>query len=147
MMRRKPNSARPNNNPESAGSKGSGYRPFDSISEGEILFCTQKSFSLLSLSLAIALPVSAQTGAASKQEAVHAGQKVFTQRCFQCHSVIPDQVRFGPSLHGVLSKPHPRKTDAQVRMILKNGKGKMPSFNDVLSKQETDDLLAYLHSL
>jgi mono/diheme cytochrome c family protein len=61
--------------------------------------------------------------------------------------VIPNQVRFGPSLYGVLSKPHPRKTDAEVRGILKNGKGKMPSFKDVLSKEDTDNLLAYLHSL
>jgi mono/diheme cytochrome c family protein len=105
-------------------------------------------FSLsLAVVAAMAVPASAQTSAAAKQEAVHAGQQVFTQHCFQCHSVIPDQVRFGPSLHGVVSKPHPRKTDAQVRTILKNGQGKMPSFNGVLSKEDTDNLLAYLHSL
>jgi mono/diheme cytochrome c family protein len=34
-----------------------------------------------------------------------------------------------------------------VRNILKNGQGKMPSFNGVLSKEDTDNLLAYLHSL
>jgi mono/diheme cytochrome c family protein len=103
----------------------------------------------ISLSLAAAAIVisSAPAYAQANAAAVHAGQQVFTQRCFQCHSVVPDQVRFGPSLHGVLSKPHPRKTDAEVRTILKNGKGKMPSFNGVLTKEDTDNLLAYLHSL
>ena len=89
----------------------------------------------------------AQANPASKQQAVHAGQQVFTQHCFQCHSVLPDQVRFGPSLHGLLKKPHPLKTEPEVRTILKNGLGKMPSFKDVLSKEETDNLLAYLHTL
>jgi mono/diheme cytochrome c family protein len=107
---------------------------------------------ILSLALAatvsaLAVPANAEANPAAKQQAVHAGQQVFTQRCFQCHSVIPDQVRFGPSLYGVVTKPHPRKTDAQVRNILKNGQGKMPSFNGVLSKEDTDNLLAYLHSL
>ncbi len=97
--------------------------------------------------MAAAVPAHAQSKAAAKQQAVHAGQQVFTQRCFQCHSVLPDQVRFGPSLHGELSKPHPRKTDAQVRQILQNGRNKMPSFKGVLTKEDTDNLLAYLHSL
>jgi len=111
------------------------------------LFYTQKANLIFALAFAVAIPASAQATNASKAQAVHAGQQVFTQRCFQCHSVIPDQVRFGPSLHGVLSKPHPRKTDAQVRTILKNGQGKMPPFKDVLTKEDTDNLLAYLHSL
>ena len=111
------------------------------------MFFPQKALLLVTLSLAFAIPAPAQGSSASKQQAVHAGQQVFTKNCFQCHSVIADQVRFGPSLHGVMSKPHPRKTDAEVRTILKNGKGKMPSFKDVLSQEETDNLLAYLHSL
>ena len=109
--------------------------------------CTPKIVLFVSLSFAIAIPANAQKNSASKEQAVHAGQEVFTQRCFQCHSVLPDQVRFGPSLYGELKKPHAKKTDAEVRTILKNGKGKMPSFKDVLSKEDTDNLLAYLHSL
>lgn len=99
------------------------------------------------LSLAAALPCAAQSAPASASPAAHAGQQVFTQRCFQCHSVLPDQVRFGPSLYNEMKKPHPKKTDAQVRSILQNGNGKMPSFKDVLTKEDTDNLLAYLHTL
>jgi mono/diheme cytochrome c family protein len=77
----------------------------------------------------------------------HAGEEVFTKRCFQCHSVQEGQVRFGPSLFGVMKGPHPRKTAPEIREILKNGKNKMPSFNGILTEEDTDNLLAYLHSL
>lgn len=78
---------------------------------------------------------------------VHAGEQVFIQRCFQCHSVQEDQVKFGPSLFNEMKKPHPKKTATEIRTILKDGKGKMPSFKDVLTQEDTDNLLAYIHSL
>jgi mono/diheme cytochrome c family protein len=93
------------------------------------------------------LTISAHAAAPSKEDSIKAGQQVFTTNCFQCHSVQPDQVRFGPSLYNELKKPHPKKTDAEVREILKSGKNKMPAFGEKLSKQETDDLLSYLHTL
>jgi mono/diheme cytochrome c family protein len=90
----------------------------------------------------------AQTSAAPKGAgSAHAGEEVFTKRCFQCHSVIEGQVRFGPSLYGVMKGPHPRKTAPEIRTILKEGKNKMPSFNGMLTEEDTDNLLAYLHSL
>jgi mono/diheme cytochrome c family protein len=111
------------------------------------MFSVSQVVTSICLSLAVAIPSYAQDASASKAQAVHAGQQVFTQRCFQCHSVLPDQVRFGPSLYGEMKKPHPKKTEAQIRAILINGNGKMPSFKDVLTKEDTDNLLAYLHSL
>jgi mono/diheme cytochrome c family protein len=78
---------------------------------------------------------------------VHAGQDLFTQKCFQCHSVNEGQVRLGPSLFGEMKGPDPKKTAAEIRGILKDGKGKMPSFKEVLTQKDTDDLIAYLHTL
>ena len=95
----------------------------------------------------LALTIGAHAATPSKAESIKAGEEVFTKNCFQCHSVQPDQVRFGPSLYNELKKPHPKKTDAEVRQILKGGKNKMPAFGEKLSKQETDDLLSYLHTL
>jgi mono/diheme cytochrome c family protein len=90
----------------------------------------------------------AQAPAAAKGAGnAHTGEEVFTKRCFQCHSVIEGQVRFGPSLFGVMKGPHPRKTPAEVRTILKEGKNKMPSFKDILSEEDIENLLAYLHTL
>ncbi len=95
----------------------------------------------------LTLTVEAADPPASKAAAVHAGQDVFTANCFQCHSTQPDQVKFGPSLHGELKPPHAKKTDAQVREILKNGKGKMPSFDGKLKPEDITNLLAYLHTV
>lgn len=86
--------------------------------------------------------------AGSKAGSVKAGEQVFLHNCFQCHSTAEGQVRFGPSLYHEAKKPHPKKTDAQIREILENGKnGKMPSFKGVLTREDTDNLLAYIHSL
>jgi mono/diheme cytochrome c family protein len=84
--------------------------------------------------------------AADKTASIHAGEEVFTQRCFQCHSVLEGQVRLGPSLYHVSKGAHP-KTPAQMREILANGKGKMPPFKEILTQEDTDNLIAYLRSL
>ena len=78
---------------------------------------------------------------------IHAGQDFFTQKCFQCHSVQEGQVRFGPSLYHEMKEPHPKKTSTEVREIITNGKGKMPHFKESVSKQDIDNLLAYIRSL
>jgi mono/diheme cytochrome c family protein len=105
-----------------------------------ILFVT----SLICASSTLALAADGSPNA-KNTAAVHTGQEVFTSKCFQCHSVQENQTRFGPSLYGEL-KQH-KKTEAQLRQILKDGKGKMPSFDGKLTPEDTKNLLAYLHTL
>ena len=100
--------------------------------------------SLICASTTLALALDASPNA-KPSPAAHAGQEVFTANCFQCHSVVQDQVRFGPSLYGEL-RQH-KKSEAQIRQILKEGKGKMPSFDGKLTPEQISNLLAYLHSL
>ena len=76
-----------------------------------------------------------------------AGGEIFLQKCFQCHAVEPGAVRSGPSLFHEMRPPNPKKTAAQIRTILRDGKGKMPAYKDKLSKEDTDNLLAYIRSL
>jgi len=78
---------------------------------------------------------------------VHAGQAIFAQNCMQCHSVNQGQVMFGPSLYAEMKKPQGKKSSSEVRTIIKNGKGKMPAFGEKLTPDDTDKLLAYLHTL
>jgi len=90
----------------------------------------------------------AQTSTVEKHAAsIQAGEGIYTQKCHQCHAVFEGQFSFGPNLYGEMKKPHPKKSAAEVRVIIKNGKGKMPSFDGKLTEQETDDLLAYIHTL
>ena len=53
----------------------------------------------------------------------------------------------GPSLYHVLGKPKPLQTPDGVRTILKNGKGKMPSFESRLAPTDVNNLIAYLHTV
>ena len=91
---------------------------------------------------------SAQQPAAKAYSAanVQAGEQVFLDKCFQCHSVNKGEVRIGPSLFGVMKGPK-AKTAAQIRVQLRDGKGKMPPFKDILTPEQIDQVIAYLHSL
>jgi len=77
---------------------------------------------------------------------VKAGEDVFLQKCFQCHSINQGEVRVGPSLYGVMKGAH-AKNAAQVRVQIRDGKGKMPPFKDLLTPDQMDQVVAYLHSL
>jgi mono/diheme cytochrome c family protein len=96
---------------------------------------------ILSPSAAQATPAAARTAKA------HAGEEIFQQKCLQCHAAIEGQYSFGPNLYAEMKAPHPKKTAAEIREILKNGKGKMPSFADKLTQTDTENLIAYLRTL
>ena len=78
---------------------------------------------------------------------VQAGQDLFTQKCMACHSVIEGQPTFGPNLYREMKKPQGKKSSAEIRELLMNGKGKMPPFKDKLTPEDTANLLAYLRTL
>jgi mono/diheme cytochrome c family protein len=106
--------------------------------------------SLVSVTFSAPLIVGGQAShkPADKSASSHAGEEIFVQKCFQCHSVLEGQVeRLGPNLYHVSKSPHPKKTPTEIRKILADGKGKMPAFKDILTPEDTDNLLAYLRSL
>ena len=98
------------------------------------------------LALLAGLSALAAHGQASKGS-VQAGHQIYLQRCMQCHSTNKDQVMLGPSLWGEMSTSPHHKTAAQVRAQIHDGKGKMPAFKDILTKEDTDDLIAYIRTL
>jgi mono/diheme cytochrome c family protein len=90
----------------------------------------------------------AQTKSAEPETAkVLAGRETFVKNCLQCHATYEGQYSFGPNLYGEMSKPHPKKTSAEVRVIVKIGKGKMPPYADKLTSPDIENLIAYIHSL
>ena len=104
---------------------------------------------ILFLCIAAVLSIASDSGAqtlAAPSAKVHAGEEIFTQRCMQCHAVHEGQTSFGPNLQGELKKPH-HQSNAEVRTIIKAGKGKMPAFSEKLTPAELDDLVAYMHTL
>ena len=80
------------------------------------------------------------------------GRHVFDQYCDRCHSAYSSKDRKGPSLQGVfkhqyLSQSGMPANDDRVGDIVRMGRNKMEGFSQVLTQEQIDDLLAYLHTL
>lgn len=81
-----------------------------------------------------------------------AGRRVYDEYCDRCHNPYSTRGRQGPGLKGVFKKPYLAVSgipanDARVGEIIRIGRGKMQGFSNVLTQQQFDDLLAYLHTL
>jgi mono/diheme cytochrome c family protein len=100
------------------------------------------SFVLLFLAIAIPPAVISQK---SPPQAAANGKHIFNQSCSACHDTLGTGTKSGPGLKNYYRRP-PLPTDATVREIIQQGKGKMPAFS-TLNKSQTDDLVAYLKTL
>ena len=94
----------------------------------------------------------ASTGDASK------GEATFQQNCEFCHDAKSNEARVGPGLKGVLKKlseshttsegtEHKEHTVAMIRKQIEEGGGGMMAMQDILSKEEIDNIIAYLKTL
>ena len=81
-----------------------------------------------------------------------AGRHIYDQYCDRCHPPYSSRGRQGPSLQGIFRKPYlsmsgmPTK-DQRVGEIIRLGRNKMEGFGNVLTDDQINDLLAYLHTL
>jgi cytochrome c len=78
------------------------------------------------------------------------GKEVFDQ-CSVCHNADSTETKIGPGLKGLFKhdklvngKP---VNEANVRAKIDEGGNGMPSYKDILSNQEKDDVVAYLKTL
>ena len=78
------------------------------------------------------------------------GKEVFEQ-CAVCHNPDSDEKKMGPGLKGLFKKDKlangKKPTEANIRAKVDEGGNGMPSYKDMLSDQEKDDLIAYLKTL
>ena len=79
------------------------------------------------------------------------GRAIYDLRCAGCHEPYRKKDLNGPSMAGVFKKPYLPSgmvaRDDRVSDIIMMGKPKMPAFGDVLTQQQLQDLLAYMHTL
>ena len=79
------------------------------------------------------------------------GRRVYDSRCAECHYAYSKSNLRGPSLNGLFKKPFMKNgmpaNDDRVTDIILLGRAKMPAFQNKLTQQQVDDLLAYLHTL
>jgi mono/diheme cytochrome c family protein len=91
----------------------------------------------------------AQLGLNSQQSA---GRRIYDQYCDRCHAPYSSRSRQGPSMQGVfknryLSLSGLPANDERVSEIIRAGRGKMHGYSQVLSQQQIENLLTYLHTL
>jgi mono/diheme cytochrome c family protein len=81
-----------------------------------------------------------------------AGRRLYDQYCDRCHEPYSSGDKKGRSLQGVFKKPFlsgsgmPANDDRVGEMVV-TGRNMMPAFGQVMSHQQVQDLLAYLHTL
>jgi mono/diheme cytochrome c family protein len=79
------------------------------------------------------------------------GRRVYDARCAECHYAYSSRNLRGPSMHGLFKKQFMSSgipaNDDRVTDIILLGRAKMPGFQQKLTQQQLDDLLAYLHTL
>jgi mono/diheme cytochrome c family protein len=86
----------------------------------------------------------------NSQQAV--GRKIYDNNCDRCHRPYSTKGKKGPGLKGVFQNKYLPQTglpanDERVSDIIRNGRPDMPGYGQVLSSQDIQDLLAYMHTL
>jgi len=81
-----------------------------------------------------------------------AGRQVYDQHCDRCHAPYSSRGKQGPSMKGIFQKPYMPLSglpanDERAGEIIRLGRSKMPGYGQVLTQQQVDDLLAYMHTL
>jgi cytochrome c len=78
------------------------------------------------------------------------GKALFEKKCAVCHATDSPERRIGPSLKGVKEGHLSSHRDATHDIILKqieDGGGGMPVFRELLSKEQKEDIVAYVLGL
>jgi len=118
------------------------------------VFCAWLSAAAMSLLLWTACDTEirktdAQLGLTPQQAA---GRRIYDQNCDRCHEPYSSREKKAGSMKGLFKRQFLPKSglpvnDQQVGDIIRYGRNMMPGFGQVLSQQQADDLLAYLHTL
>ena len=104
---------------------------------------------LIVLGLGFSLTCSLAMGADKKGDA-EKGKEVF-QQCGVCHNADSSEKKMGPGLKGLFQNEKmsngKKPTEANVRAKVDEGRNGMPSYKEMLSDEEKNDLIAYLKTL
>jgi cytochrome c len=80
------------------------------------------------------------------------GKQVFQDQCGGCHNAGSRDKKVGPGLKGLFRRDKlpasgKKVSEANVRSQIEDGGNGMPSFDQLLSDNDKDSLLAYLKTL
>ena len=105
----------------------------------------------IALGVSAALTCSLAMGADKKKAGdADKGKEVF-QQCGVCHNADSTEKKMGPGLKGLFSNEKmnngKKPTEANVREKVDEGGNGMPSYKEMLSDDEKNNLIAYLKTL
>lgn len=80
------------------------------------------------------------------------GRRLYDNYCDRCHEPYSSRGKKGPPMKGVFKQQYLPLSglpanDARVGEIVKYGRTKMEGFGRVMTDQQIQDLLAYMHTL
>jgi len=117
------------------------------------------SFALISALILIAIALFAACNAEPRKTDAELGlnpeqafgRRVYDARCAECHYAYSTSNLRGPSLAGLFKRPYMKNgmpaNDERVTDIIMIGRAKMPGFQQKLTPQQLEALMAYLHTL
>lgn len=82
--------------------------------------------------------------------AQNSGEDVYKANCILCHGETGDaDTPTGKTFKAAsFSAPESlKKSDTELTALIKNGKGKMPPWSDVLNDDQVKDVIAYIRTL
>src|SRR5215470_421960 len=87
--------------------------------------------------------------AGGSTKAVKEGKRIFEAECEGCHSTKSGGRKVGPSMKGLFQRAKMRDgvtpiNDLSIRTLMELGGTGMPTFSDVLTEDEKDEIVAYL---
>ena len=127
--------------------------------EGLGLIRTQASRSVLRVLLLVLLTALAGCDAEPRKSDAELGlntqqargRRVYDARCAECHYAYSTRDLRGPSLNGLFKRQFMKNgipaNDERVSDIILLGRAKMPGFQQKLTPQQLEALMAYLHTL
>jgi cytochrome c len=99
----------------------------------------------------LVLPAAFGAGTKTAVQETAEAKKIFADHCAICHHANSTETKVGPGLKGLFQKSTLKNgakvTDANVRELIENGQDGMPAWKNVLTKEQIDDLMAYLKTL
>jgi cytochrome c len=105
---------------------------------------------LLALGVCLAFAAFATPDGESKGD-VERGKKIFDGQCADCHFPDSTDEKFGPGLKGIkdgkLPSGKPATHDALLEIVNDGVGDEMPPFQDTLTDQQKEDVVAYVRTL
>jgi cytochrome c len=110
----------------------------------------KKTLTLVGATLATAAFLTAAPQDTKNAGDVAKGKETFEQ-CGACHETESDEKKMGPSLKGVFKRAKltngKKPTDATVLEVINKGGNGMPPYEELLSAEEKNNVIAYLKTL